>query len=354
LVISFPLLIQSGFYINLPIGAVAFAIIALILEVKAPAQQQTAKTFREKVEQLDPIGTALFVPGVVCLLLALQWGGSTYAWHSARIIVLFVLAGILFLGFVAVQIWKKENATVPPRIIMQRSVASGFYYAFCVGGAMMILVYFIAIWFQAIEDITAYESGIRMLPLVLSLVIGSALSGGLVSAAGYYTPFMILGTVLMAGGGGLLTTFSVSTTKGQWIGYQVLFGFGLGLAMQMPSMAAQTVLRNADVPIGASLMLFAQWLGGAIFVSVGQNVLTTKLVSGLANIPGFDPKFITSFGATELRAFIPPQFLTEVLGIYNGALVKVFDVALILSCLSIFGALTMEWRSVKKEGSGGW
>jgi hypothetical protein len=165
---------------------------------------------------------------------------------------------------------------------------------------------------------------------------------------------MILGTVLVAVGGALLTTFHAETTKAQWIGYQVLFGFGLGMAMQLPSMAAQTVLRNADVAIGASAMFFAQWLGRAIFVSVGQNVFTTKLVPGLANIPGFNPKFVTSLGATELRAFVPQQFLAEVLGIYNDALVKVFEVAFILSCLPIFGALAMEWRSVKKEGSGGW
>lgn len=327
-------------------------VIALILHVPAP--KGTAETIREKIHQLDPLGTILFIPGIVCLLLALQWGGSTYAWHSARIIVLFIFAGILLLGFIGIQVWKQENATVPPRIIMQRSVASGFFYAFCTGSAMMILVYFIAIWFQAIEDITAYESGIRMLPLVLALVVGSALSGSLVSGIGYYTPFMIFGTVLMAVGGGLLTTFHVETTKAQWIGYQVLFGFGLGLGMQGPSMAAQTVLRNADVPIGASLMFFAQWLGGAIFVSVGENVLTTKLVSGLASIPGFDPKYVTSYGATDLRAFVPQQFLPAVLGIYNGSLVKVFKVSLILSCLSVLGALAMEWRSVKKEGSGGW
>ena len=106
------------------------------------------------------------------------------------------------------------------------------------------------------------------------------MSGGLVSAVGYYTPFMILGTALMAVGGDLLTTFHVETMKAQWIEYQVVFDSGLGLAMQMPGMAAHTVLRNANVPIGASLMFFAQWLGAAIFVSVGQNILTTKLVGG--------------------------------------------------------------------------
>lgn len=89
-----------------------------------------------------------------------------YAWQSARNIVLFVCAGILLLSLIGVQGWKQENATGPPRIIIQRSVASGFFYAFCIGSAMMNLVYFVAIWFQAVEDITEYESGIRMLPLV--------------------------------------------------------------------------------------------------------------------------------------------------------------------------------------------
>jgi hypothetical protein len=161
---------RIGFYINLPVGAVALVIITLIPKVQAP--KNSAETILEKISQLDPIGTLLFIPGVVCLLLALQWGGSTYAGSSARIIVLFALAGILLADFIGVQIWKQGNATIPPRIIMQRSVASGFFYAFCIGSAMMILAYLIAIWFQAIEDITAYESGIRMLPLVLAQVVG--------------------------------------------------------------------------------------------------------------------------------------------------------------------------------------
>jgi MFS family permease len=100
---------------------------------------------------------------------------------------------------------------------------------------MMILVYFVAIWFQAIEDITEYESGIGMLPLVLALVVGSAMSGGLTSAAGHYTPFMILGTVLMAVSGGLLTTFYLETTKAQWIGYRVLFGLAEAKTCKCPA-----------------------------------------------------------------------------------------------------------------------
>ena len=319
----------------------------MILRIGAP--QEAGTTIREQISQLDPIGTLLFLPGIVCLLLALQWGGSTYAWGNARIIALLVLAGLLMIAFVAVQIWKQDLATVPPRIMKNRSVASGFFYAICAGSSMMILVYFIPIWFQAIKNVTAFNSGIRMLPLVLALILGSGVSGGITSGTGYYTPALIFGTVLMSIGAGLITTFNLSTTTGQWIGYQILFGLGLGASMQIPGMAAQTVLSSADIPVGASLMFFAQWLGGAIFVSVGQNVLSNKLVEGFAGIGIFNGAELLSYGATNLRNAVPAQYLHQVLEIYNGALSKVFVVALAMACLSFIPSLTMEWKSVRKD-----
>jgi hypothetical protein len=319
----------------------------MILRIGAP--QEAGTTIREQISQLDPIGTLLFLPGIVCLLLALQWGGSTYAWGNARIIALLVLAGLLMIAFVAVQIWKQDLATVPPRIMKNRSVASGFFYAICAGSSMMILVYFIPIWFQAIKNVTAFNSGIRMLPLVLALILGSGVSGGITSGTGYYTPALIFGTVLMSIGAGLITTFNLSTTTGQWIGYQILFGLGLGASMQIPGMAAQTVLSSADIPVGASLMFFAQWLGGAFFVSVGQNVLSNKLVEGFAGIGIFNGAELLSYGATNLRNAVPAQYLHQVLEIYNGALSKVFVVALAMACLSFIPSLTMEWKSVRKD-----
>lgn len=298
---------------------------------------------------MDPIGTAFFLPGIVCLLLALQWGGATYAWTSYRIILLLTLAGILLIGFIVVQVWRGDEATVPPRIIKNRSVAAGFYWSLCSGAAMMIVIYFVATWFQAIEGVSAYRSGIRLLPLVLALVAGSILAGTLTWNVGYYTAPLLLGTVIMSVGVGLLTTFAVNTSQSKWIGYQFLYGFGLGLGMQAPSMAAQTVLAKQDVPIGASLMFFAQWLGGAVFVSVGQNVLSNKLVEGLSVLPGFEIGWVTQSGATDLRDAVPVESLSIVLHVYNGALTRTFDIALAMSCAAILGALAMEWKSVKNQ-----
>jgi hypothetical protein len=111
-------------------------------------------------------------------------------------------------------------------------------------------------WFQAIKGATAVKSGIMNLPMVLSLVILSLVAGGTVSVVGYYTPFMIASVILMTVGAGLLTTFEVDSGHAKWIGYQVLFGAGVGLGMQQTLIAVQTALPLPDVPIGTSYSSF--------------------------------------------------------------------------------------------------
>ncbi|MCJ1390862.1 hypothetical protein MMC18_003723 [Xylographa bjoerkii] len=334
------------FYINLPIGAVAVVIIALVL--KLPKPKNADMPLLQQFNRLDPIGNLFFLPGMVCLLLALQWGGSTYAWSDGRIIALFVLFSVFIITFISIQIWKKDLATVPPRILCQRSIAAGVWYSFVVGSTMLILIYFLPIWFQAVEGISAVKSGIRMLPMIMSLVFGSMTSGVIVNRTGYYTPFLYIGCIFLAIGTGLITTFTVDISEGKWIGFQLLAGYGIGCGMQQPSIAAQTTLKGQDIPTGISLMFFGQLLGGAVFVSVGQNVFSNDLIKGLASVPGVNPLIVVSTGATDLRNVVAPQYLRSVLVAYNHALVSVFQAGLGVACLAIFGALAMEWKSVKK------
>lgn len=335
------------FYINLPFGGVAMVFIFFLLNVPERATQLLPT--RQKLAQLDAFGISFLLPGVVCLLLALQWGGSTYAWGNGRIIALLVLAGLLIVGFVAVQILRPDTATIPPRIFWQRSIMAGFWATICIGASMMIFVYYLPVWFQAIEHVSAVDSGIRLLPLVLSMVVASITSGALTARIGYYTPFILFGVVLLSVGAGLLTTLQVGTGEGRWLGYQIIYGFGMGCSFQAPNLAAQTVLPTRDVPVGTSLMIFSQLLGGAIFTSVGNNVLDNELLRRTAGIPGVSPQQILSSGATELTQGVPASALPAVLSAYNESLRKVFQVGLIMTCLTIFGAALLEWRSVKSK-----
>lgn len=124
------------FYINLPVGAVSMFIVFWVLQLPPPKDDNIS--WKQKLISLDPIGTTLFFPSIVCLLLALQWGGVTYAWSSGRIIALLVVFGVLFLAFVCVQLWRKETATVPPRIFANRNISAGMLFTFGTGSAMMV------------------------------------------------------------------------------------------------------------------------------------------------------------------------------------------------------------------------
>ena len=337
------------FYINLPIGAITLAFIIFFYHPTPAARAQALDVgWRAKLEQFDLFGTPIFLAMIVCLLLALQWGGSTYPWSDGRIIALLVVFGVLMVIFIAIQFWKKDFATVPPRILSQRSIASGSWFAFCLGASFFVFVYYLPIWFQAIKGVSAVKSGIMNLPMILGVVVMSILGGAATSIFGYYTPFTLAASVLMGVGGGLLTTFTPQTGHPKWIGYQVIFGAGVGFGMQQPLIAAQTVLPKKDVPLGTAITMFSQTLGGAIFVSVAQNVFNNQLIGNLKSIvPDLNPELVLNNGATSLQYVIPTKFLAHVQLAYNNAITDTFYVGVAMAVVSIIGALLLEWKSVK-------
>jgi hypothetical protein len=306
-------------------------------------------TLRQRVMRFDPFGSAVFMPAIICLLLALQWGGTTYPWNNWRIILLFCLFGVLIIIFVFVQYKQQDMATVPPRIFLKRSVWSSGFFILCIGGAFLGSAYYLPIWFQSVKDASAVGSGIMNLPALVAVVLASVIAGAAVTMWGYYTPFMIAGSVLASIGYGLTTTFTPDTGSGAWIGYQILLGAGIGIGFQQPLIAVQTVLDIDDVPTGASLTIFLQTLGGALFVAVSQNVFANKLVEYVAayvpEIP--DPTFVLGLGATRVQEVVDPAFLPGVTLAFNNALTQTFMVFAGLSAVSILGAMFVEWKSVK-------
>lgn len=340
------------FYINLPLGGVTA--VALVFFLDSPPHQAQAhadETLRQKIMHFDPIGTSIFVPCVICILLALQWGGTTYPWSDGRIIALFVLFGVLLISFVGVQFWMGEDATVPVRIARQRSVGSSAFFTACVGASFFTMVYFLPIWFQAVRGASATRSGIDTLPMMISCTIGNIIGGAFVTVTGYYTPMMYALPPIASIGAGLMTTWTVNESTGRWIGYQILFGLGIGLGMQQGMVAAQASLPLADMAIGTSLQMFGQMFGGSLFVSVAENVFTNKVAKGLATISnlGMSPQAVINAGATELEHLFGSNqsLLAEVIFEYNAAVIWVFRTALITSCLSVLGVVFVERRNVK-------
>ncbi|KAL1853595.1 MFS sugar transporter [Diaporthe australafricana] len=340
------------FYINLPIGAITVVVVVFFFQPpkgsSSVAPVSMNKTWREILNEFDPVGTVLFMPAIVCLLLALQWGGTTYTWNSGRVIALFVVFGVLISAFLFIQWRQQDNATIPPRIIKMRTVWSGATFSAATGAAFFSGIYFLPLWFQAVKGSSAVSSGIMNLPLLIAVVLFSLVAGIVVSVLGYYTPFMLVSTVLTSVGYGLISTFRPDTGSGVWIGYQIIAGAGVGFGMQQPLMAVQAVLSDKDLPTGTAVIVFTQTLGGSLFVSVSQNVFSNKLVEYVRDYaPGLEPSIVLSAGATSIQKTIPAEFLDGVTLAYNDALMQTFLVSAALAAVSIVGSGFMEWKSVK-------
>ncbi|KAE9974130.1 hypothetical protein EG327_008884 [Venturia inaequalis] len=336
------------FYINLPLGAITVLVIVFLFT--PPVRPGLVHlTLRQKLEKFDLTGTAVFIPAILSLLLSLQWGGNKYRWSDYRIVVLLLLFVLLISLFIIIQIRKQDNATLPPRIMAQRSIAAGALFSMCLGAAFFMLVFYMPLWYQVIKGQTATQSGVMTLPLILGVIIMSGLSGVIVVVCGYYTPLMILASICTAIGAGLLTTWTTTTSNAITLGYQTVVGIGLGLGLVQPLMAAQVVLTMDDIPTGTTAMIFFQSLGGALFISAAQTIFNQRLIGGLKEVipTGVSLDVLMRVGIHNMKNLVPPALMPKVLVAFNDALTHVFYIPLALACLSMVGSLAMEWRSVK-------
>lgn len=131
--------------LDLPIGGLAMVAIFFILNIKRDNNPEKI-SFIRRVLQLDLPGTAVFIPGVIMLLLALQWGGTEHAWSSATIIGLFVGFGVSMVIFVIIQIWQGERATLPPRFFKNKDVVLAILFGTVFGAAFFPLIFYLCMF----------------------------------------------------------------------------------------------------------------------------------------------------------------------------------------------------------------
>lgn len=306
-----------------------------------------------RVLQLDLIGNLLLVTTVIMLLLALQFGGTTFAWNSTQVIGLLVGAGVELLVFIAWQRFRGADALIPFQIVRQRTVAASCGAGFFLVGAILVHSYYLPYWFQAIRHDSPIISGVHTIPYLASNFLFSIVAGTLVTKTGYFNPPALIGPIIAVIGCGLITTFDLETSTAKWVGCQIIAAAGVGLAVQQGFIAVQATQLKEAIPIGTALILFFQSLSGAVFVSVGSSLLRNKLLSGLsqAKLPGVDIKAILAAGATDVRHLVPASQLVPMLNIYNDALQKVLIIAIPLAGLGFLSAIPMEWKSVKGKST---
>ena len=335
------------FYVNLPIGGFS-AFIILVFFQPPPAAKPQEATFKEKMLQLDLPGTFIIMGAVVCYLLAIQWGGTTKSWNDSQVIGLLVGFGLLVIVFILIQYFSGERALLVGRLFKRRNNLMAMLFIFFFAGSFFVLLYYLPIYFQSVDGVSPSDSGVRNIPLLVAASLFSILSGGIISATGWFQPFLILGAALTAIGSGLIYTLDIGTEMGKWIGYQVLAGVGLGFAIQTAIIVGQSSCQVEDLSTITAMILFFQTIGGAFFVQAGQAAFSNELLKSVPTFaPNVSPALVLSTGASDLREVFNAQDLPGILQAYMAGLRDAYAISIALAGVAFIFAFFFEWKSIK-------
>lgn len=337
------------FYISIPIGVVNGLSMMFFCRIPSNADCEELP-MRTKLRELDFLGMSLFLPCMVCLVLALSWAGITYAWSDYRVVLTLTMFCVLALLFGCWQNHQKDSAILPLRILKQRNVYTSSLFSFCNSGSLFVLTYYLPIYFQAVKGANTLTSGVMSLPLVGGLIVAGIGAGHLTTWIGYFNPSMITSTVLLAVATGLISTLQTRSSIAIWVSFQLLAGLGCGLGFQQPYIAVQTAVSKSDIAVSLVTIGFTQRFGNIIALSIAQNVFNSQLLGGLrSQIPGIDPSIVVEAGAIDLVNSVPSGHLPAVLRVYSTALDRVFYISVAFACLGGISAFVAEWKSVKHD-----
>lgn len=243
------------FYINLPMGGLS-AFLVLVF-YRAPAFVKPAvASWREKLLQMDPVGTALALSAILAYILAMQYGGQTEPWNSSKVIGLIVGFVLIAAAFVAWEIYAAERAMMPPRLAKQRIVWFNATWAFLQIGAYFTAVYYLPVYFQSIDNLSPTGSGLRSLPLILPTSVAIIILGMTIQHFASHTlPIMAFCAAVASIAIGLMITFDIGTSLGKEAGYQLLAGVALGFAFQLPVIHVQTQSKPEDLAVVTAIVI---------------------------------------------------------------------------------------------------
>jgi EmrB/QacA subfamily drug resistance transporter len=274
------------FYVNVPIAVVMIAMAAATI----PRVRSAVKPV------IDYLGLIFVAIGTTLLILALEWGGEEYAWDSATILGMFAGAALAIVLFVLIERAAAEPI-LPMRLFGNPVFAVCSILSFIVGFAMLGAMTYLPTYLQYVDGTSATVSGYRTLPMVAGMLFTSILSGSVVSRTGRYRRFPILGTAVMGVGLSLMSTMGTDTNVWQESLYMLVFGAGLGLAMQVLTIAVQNTVPYAQMGAATSGVTFFRTIGStfgtAIFGTLFTNHSTPLLASAYAE-SGVDPAVAAS------------------------------------------------------------
>ncbi|MFD3503067.1 DHA2 family efflux MFS transporter permease subunit [Streptomyces sp. NPDC058678] len=267
------------FYINLPIGVVALAVIATVLRIPRKSTRHV----------IDYLGTFLIASVATCLVLVASLGGTTWGWGSPQIVGLAVVGVVLAVAFVAAE-RRAAEPVLPLKLFRIRTFTLSAVISFIVGFAMFGAMTYLPTFLQVVQGVSPTMSGVHMLPMVLGLLLSSTLSGQIVSRTGRWKVFPVAGTGITALGLLLLHQLDENSSTGEMSVFFFVFGLGLGLVMQVLVLIVQNAVSYEDLGVATSGATFFRSIGASFGVAIFGTVFANRL----------GDKLTDAFGGTQL------------------------------------------------------
>ncbi|MGI5337792.1 MFS transporter [Streptomyces sp. CA-181903] len=306
------------FYINVPVGIVALAVIAAVLHIPV----------RRTPHRIDYLGTFLIAGVATCLVLMTSLGGVSYPWSSWQIIGLGALGVALLVPFVLVE-RRAAEPVLPLGLFRNHTFTLCSVIGFVVGFAMFGSMTYLPTFLQVVHGVTPTLSGVHMLPMVAGMLISSTASGQIVSRTGRYKVFPIAGTAVMCVGLLLLHQFRPATSTTVMSVCFFVFGFGLGLVMQVLVLIVQNSVAYENLGVATSGATFFRSIGASFGVSVFGTIFSNKLaprvtdaLAGVPLPPGLNPGTLTADPRAVDR--LPAAAKGGVLAAYSDSITDVF------------------------------
>ncbi|RDX44042.1 iron permease [Lentinus brumalis] len=273
------------FFLNLPLCGIAMVLTSVFLKVRAPKT-----SLKEKLRQMDWIGITIIVGSTVSLALAFTWGGLRFPWDSANVLAPMII-GAVGIGFflVAERYWIK-GATVPSHFFSSPTTLSGYMGTFFHGIISLAAIYYMPVYFQAVQNASAIGSGVDIFPITFTIPFSALATGISVKALKKYRPQNYIGWAITLIGFGAITRLDADSTRAQYICSQIPLGIGLGIVWvgtQFPILAPLPVSNNAHaLAFFTFTRRFAQSWGIIIGGTILQNILLKELPpSYVATLP---------------------------------------------------------------------
>jgi MFS family permease len=353
------------FYINLPIGGLA-CLLTLFFFHSPSAAKPVQATLREKILHMDLVGTGLVMAGIISFILAMQYGGQTKPWHSSDVIGLLIGFVLIFIAFGIWEYFQGDRAMLVPRLLKRRSLWVGSTFQFFFAGSYFVILYYLPIYFQSVDNVSPIASGVRSLALIIPITFASVGSGISITKTGHATPLVVVGSALATVAAGLMYTFDIGTSTGKWIGYQILSGAAVGAAFQVTMIMAQADSKSEDISsVTAMIMckllcakkkstnrfhLVFQTIGGAFTNSAAQSGFVNKLISTLAiTAVDVDPEIVIATGATQIRTVFESQQIPGIVMAYTQAVKVPFAIATATAGVAFLFSFAMSWKRLHAD-----